>query len=56
MTLDRIAAKLAGGERLTQEDGEHLFAHPDLHAIGRLANREAGARVDAGTGVYGRAV
>ena len=38
--LSEIAQKLDAGERLTLEDGVRLFDHPDLHAIGRLANRE----------------
>ncbi len=38
--LDQIAAKLDAGERLTFEDGVTLFNHPDLHAVGQLANRE----------------
>src|SRR6187402_452520 len=47
--LAAIDAKLRAGERLTQEDGEWLFAHPDLHAIGRLANRERERRHGATT-------
>jgi aminodeoxyfutalosine synthase len=38
--LSEIADKLDAGERLTLEDGVRLFEHPDLHAVGRLANRE----------------
>jgi aminodeoxyfutalosine synthase len=38
--LPDIAGKLESGVRLTLEDGVRLFDHPDLHAIGRLANRE----------------
>jgi aminodeoxyfutalosine synthase len=38
--LSTIAAKLDSGERLTLEDGVRLFEHPDLHELGRLANRE----------------
>ena len=38
--LSDIAHKLDAGERLTLEDGVRLFEHPDLHAVGRLANRE----------------
>jgi aminodeoxyfutalosine synthase len=44
-----IAAKLAAGERLTFEDGVRLFRHPDLHAIGRLANQERERRHAART-------
>ena len=35
-----VAEKLDAGERLGLEDGVRLFNHPDLHALGRLANRE----------------
>ena len=38
--LADIAAKLDAGERLSFDDGVRLFACPDLHAVGRLANRE----------------
>ena len=38
--LSEITQKLDAGERLRLEDGIRLFEHPDLHAIGRLANRE----------------
>ncbi len=38
--LQEIAAKLEREERLTLEDGERLFACPDLLAVGWLANRE----------------
>jgi len=38
--LSDITAKLDAGERLSLEDGVRLFACPDLHAIGWLANRE----------------
>ena len=34
-----IAAKVDAGERLSFEDGERLFAHPDLLEVGALANR-----------------
>ena len=40
MNLDTIAGKLDAGERLSFEDGVALFHHPDLYAVGRLANRE----------------
>jgi aminodeoxyfutalosine synthase len=36
--LDRIAAKVRGGERLSFEDGVALFHHPDLLAVAQLAN------------------
>jgi aminodeoxyfutalosine synthase len=35
-----IVAKLDASERLTLNDGVRLFACPDLHALGWLANRE----------------
>ena len=38
--LTDIDAKLAAGERLSLADGVRLFACPDLHALGWLANRE----------------
>jgi aminodeoxyfutalosine synthase len=38
--LSDISNKLDAGERLTLDDGVRLFEHPDLHAVGRLANRE----------------
>jgi aminodeoxyfutalosine synthase len=38
--LSEIETKLESGERLTLEDGVRLFEHPDLHAVGRLANRD----------------
>src|SRR6187455_965199 len=38
--LSDIAEKLEAGARLTFEDGVRLFNHPDLHAVGALANRE----------------
>ena len=47
--LSSIIAKLDSGERLTLEDGVRLFEHPDLHAIGRLANREREKRHGART-------
>ncbi len=36
--LGRIAAKVLAGERLDFEDGLALYRHPDLMAIGALAN------------------
>lgn len=47
--LQEIAAKLEAGERLTFDDGITLFNHPDLHAVGRLANREREKRHGANT-------
>jgi len=47
--LQDIAARLDGGERLTAEDGERLFACPDLLAVGWLANRERERRHGART-------
>jgi aminodeoxyfutalosine synthase len=38
--LDDIVQKLDDGERLRLDDGVRLFACPDLHALGWLANRE----------------
>jgi aminodeoxyfutalosine synthase len=38
--LSDIAARLDAGERLSFDDGVRLFACPDLHALGWLANRE----------------
>ncbi|HEX7780003.1 MAG TPA: aminofutalosine synthase MqnE [Vicinamibacterales bacterium] len=38
--LAGIAEKLDAGERLTLDDGVTLFQHPDVHAVGALANRE----------------
>jgi aminodeoxyfutalosine synthase len=39
-SLVPIAAKLDAGARLSFDDGVALFRCPDLHAVGRLANRE----------------
>jgi len=39
-SLSDLAAKLDAGERLDLDDGVRLFEHPDLHELGRLANRE----------------
>src|SRR5258706_14642755 len=36
--LDAIAKKLHAGERLTFDDGVALFCHPDVIAVGQLAN------------------
>jgi aminodeoxyfutalosine synthase len=36
--FDAIATKVRAGERLTFDDGVALFKHPDLLAIGQLAN------------------
>src|SRR2546428_3143191 len=38
--LGDITDTLTAGERLMQDDGERLFACPDIHALGWLANRE----------------
>jgi aminodeoxyfutalosine synthase len=48
-TVNAIAAKLDAGERLTLDDGVALFECPDLHAVGRLANREREKRHGART-------
>jgi aminodeoxyfutalosine synthase len=47
--LADIAAKLDAGERLSLDDGVRLFACPDLHAVGWLANREREKRHGART-------
>lgn len=47
--LTTIEEKLNAGERLSFEDGVALFTHPDLHAVGRLANREREKRHGAHT-------
>jgi aminodeoxyfutalosine synthase len=39
MTLDSISRKLDAAERLTFDDAVALFRHPDVVAVGRLANR-----------------
>ncbi|HZZ43999.1 MAG TPA: aminofutalosine synthase MqnE [Tepidisphaeraceae bacterium] len=36
--LRAVAEKVEGGEPLSQQDGEALFASRDLHGIGRMAN------------------
>lgn len=36
--LGDIQSKVLSGERLTREDGQALYSHPDLVAIGALAN------------------
>lgn len=38
-SLHAVIDKLEAGERLGMEDGLALFATPDLHTLGRLANR-----------------
>jgi aminodeoxyfutalosine synthase len=38
--LQDIGEKVAAGERLTFDDGVHLFETPDLLGLGALANRE----------------
>jgi aminodeoxyfutalosine synthase len=47
--LSEIVRKLDRGERLTAEDGVRLFACPDLHALGWLANREREKRHEGRT-------
>jgi aminodeoxyfutalosine synthase len=47
--LREIRAKVERGERLTRDDGILLYAHPDLAAIGDMANGRAEA-------LHGRAV
>jgi aminodeoxyfutalosine synthase len=47
--LGRIDEKLQAGQRLSLEDGELLFACPDLLAVGWLANREREKRHGART-------
>jgi len=42
--LSPIADKLAAGQRLCMDDGRILFAHPDLNAVGALANAAREAR------------
>jgi aminodeoxyfutalosine synthase len=37
--LDDLLGKVEGGERLTVEDGCRLYRHPDLTAVGALADR-----------------
>ena len=37
--LQSIGKKVASGERLSFEDGVALYKHPDLIAVGRLANQ-----------------
>ena len=36
--LEEIASKVYDGERLTVEEGEKLFACPDVNAVGSLAH------------------
>jgi len=38
--LAAIGRKFDAGERLSFDDGVALFRHPDLHAVGALANRD----------------
>ena len=38
MTLEAIRQKIERGERLSFDDGVALFRHPDVIAIGQLAN------------------
>jgi len=39
MTLETIVRKLEASERLTFDDAVALFRHPDVVAVGQLANR-----------------
>jgi aminodeoxyfutalosine synthase len=39
VTLESIAEKVRAGERLTFDDGVELFRHPDVVAVGQLANQ-----------------
>src|SRR5579864_1484399 len=47
--LSEIVRELDRDERLTGEDGVRLFACPDLHALGWLANREREKRHEGRT-------
>ena len=47
--LSEIVRKLDREERLTSDDGVRLFACPDLHALGWLANREREKRHEGRT-------
>jgi aminodeoxyfutalosine synthase len=38
VTLESIAERVRAGERLTFDDGVELFRHPDVMAVGQLAN------------------
>ncbi len=40
MILEDVLHKLAAGDRLTYDDGLALFRHPDVVAVGQLANVE----------------
>lgn len=51
--LATVAAKVRAGERLTQEDGEALFAAPDLFAVGALAD-EVRAKRHGNVAYYNR--
>src|SRR5213593_4558388 len=37
--LSEISRKVERGERLSREDGISLYEHPDLNAVGSLANQ-----------------
>jgi len=37
--LSDIAKKVEAGQRLTFEEGMRLYASPDVHTLGELANR-----------------
>src|SRR3954462_9452510 len=49
LDLAGIADKIDARERLSLDDGVRLFACPDLHALGWLANRERERRHGAHT-------
>jgi aminodeoxyfutalosine synthase len=44
LNLETIAAKIDAGERLSFDDGVHLFRHPDWVAVGQLAHRDRARR------------
>ncbi len=41
VTIDSVREKVRSGERLSAEDGLALFRHPDVVAVGQLANEVA---------------
>ncbi len=52
-SLEHLTEKVDSGERLSREDGVALFAHPDLLAVGQLANRVR-ERLHGGVTYYNR--
>ena len=38
--LGAVARKVVAGERLSRDDGLALYAHPDVHLVGALANHQ----------------